>query len=253
MSVLKLEKARKDNWTKRFFFEGTSAKIGPSIDHSGLPVTGLKDNAEEKKFEKSLNLPAGTLSKSSQYWKDFVIVVDTEGVKLNDAEVLDQLKIKFLKAQSLIAIGTADLMKKPKAEYVLFSEKEEVASRNAERRVKRKATQTVTAMDLDEMKGMVLMFGMNPTSMTEEAIEDFVYEKAEQDPKGFTLLATDPSKESKVFVHKLVKAGILEPRGGAYLYNGESLGYGLETIAAMLQDKKHQELRIALEKQLMNK
>jgi len=251
--ILKLEKARKDNWTKRFFFEGTSAKIGPSIDQSGLPVTGMENPAEEKKFEKVLSLPVGTLSKSSNYWKEFTIVVDAEGVRLNEDEPLDQLKIKFLKAQSLIAIGRADLLKKPAAEYVLFSEKDEVADRNKERRVKRKAVQAITTMDTDELKGMVLMYGHNPSGMNEDAIEDFIYQKAEEDPKTFTLIATDPSKEAKVFVHKLIKAGVLEVRGGAYLYNGESLGYGLDTIALMLQDKAKQELRIALEKQLIAK
>lgn len=253
MSKLKLEKARKDNWTKRFFFEGTSAKIGPSIDHSGFPVTGMKDAAEEMKFEKLLALPKGTLSKNSKYWKEFAVVVDGNGVTFDEDDPLDQLTLKFLKAQSLVAIGTADLLHKSKAEYVLFSEEDEVKDRNEARSVKRKATQAIVAMDGEELRGMVLMYGHNPSGMNENAIEDFIYEKAEEDPKTFTLMASDPSKEAKVFVHRLVKAGVLEVRGGAYLYNDESLGYGLDTIALTLQDKGKQELRIALEKQLIDK
>jgi hypothetical protein len=249
--IIKLEKARIDNWTKRKFFDGTSAKLGPSLDEFGRAVTGLEP-AEEKKFEKELGLPPGTLAKGSDYWNDFMIVVDADGARFNDEVAEDRLKIKFLKAQSLVAEGTGDLLKNPKAEYVLFSEEHEQAERNKKRRLKNKVLRLVSGMDLDELRGMVFMYGHNPTGMTEEAVEDFIYERAEDDPSRFDLLANDPSKADKVFVHKLVKAGILAPRGGAYLYNDENLGYGLDAVALMLKDKKHQELRIALEKQLID-
>jgi hypothetical protein len=251
--VLKLEKARRDNWTKRFFFDGTSAKLGPSIDKSGQAVTGLKDLKEETKFEKALGLPAGTLSKVSPYWTEFMIVVDVDGVKLDEDDVQDQLKLAFLKAQSNVANGTKELLTNPKAEYVLYSEEEEKIAKNAARRTRNKVMRTIAAMTEEEQKGMVLMYGLNPANMSPDAIEDFVYDKGEGDPKGFDLLVNDPSKEDKIFVHTLVKAGLLETRGGAYLYNDENLGYGLDAVAGMLSDKKHQELRIALEKQLIDK
>ena len=112
---LRLEKARVDNWTKRKFFEGTSAKIGPSIDKSGQPVTGLKDIKEEAKFENLLGMPKGTLSKTSNYWNDFVIIVDSSGSIFDTDSNLDALKIKFLQAQSLVAQGTAGLLTNSKA------------------------------------------------------------------------------------------------------------------------------------------
>jgi len=251
--ILKLEKARRDNWTKRFFFDGTSAKIGPSIDRSGQTVTGLKDQKEEAKYEKLLGLTAGSLAKNSDYWKEFTIVVDVDGVRLDEDDVQDQLKIAFLKAQSLVANGTKELFTNPKAEYVMFSEEEEKVAKNQARRTRNKVLKLVGAMTEDEQRGMVLMYGLNPKSMSADAVEDFVYDKAEADPKQFDLLANDPAKEHKVFVHTLVKAGLLETRGGAYLYNDENLGYGLDAVSGMLADKKHQELRIALEKQLIDK
>lgn len=250
---LKLEKARIDNWTKRKFFEGTSAKIGPSLDQSGYPVTGLKDTKEENAFEKALNLPTGTLAKSSDYWNNFTIVVDADGVILDDEQKEDELKIKFLKAQSLVAKGSQELLTNSKAEYILYSQEEENIQKNKARRERNKVMRLVGAMDMDELKGMVYMFGHNPKGMSEDAIENFVFEKAEEDPKGFALLAEDPGKNDKVFIHKLIKAGILEVRGGAYLYNGETVAYGLDATALHLKDKKNQDLRIALEKQLLDK
>ena len=249
--ILRLEKARVDNWTQRKFFDGTSAKIGPSIDNSGHPVTGLTPT-EEKKFEKELGLPAGTLGKNSNYWNNFMIVVDLEGVRLDDEVTEDQLKIKFLEAQSLVAKGSKELKINSKAEYVLFSEKEEKEEKNKVRRARNKVLALVAGMSLEERKGMVYMFGHNPTSMDEDSIEDFVYEKAEEDPKVFSLIAEDPAKDMKVFIHKLVKKGILAVKGGAYLSNDENIGYGVDSVAIMLKDKKNQELRIALEKQLSN-
>lgn len=251
--ILKLEKARVDNWTKRKFFEGTSAKIGPSIDSSGQPVTGLKDLKEEVKFENALGLPKGTLGKTSNYWNDFVIIVDAAGSQFDTDSLLDSLKIKFLQAQSLVSAGTADLLKNSKAEYVLYSEEEEKKTKNKSRRARNSALKKVAGMDPAELNGMVFMYGHNPTSMSPDAIEDFIYEKVEQDSETFELIASDPTREAKVFVHALTKAQILEIRGGAYMYNGEIVAYGLDATAQHLQKKDNQELRIALEKQLIEK
>lgn len=251
--ILKLEKARVDNWTKRKFFEGTSAKIGPSIDQTGLPVTGLKDGKEEAKWEGLLGLPKGTLGRNSSYWNDFVIIVDANGSQFNTDVNEDALKIKFLQAQTLVAQGSDDLLKNSKAEYLLFSEEAEKVSKNKVRRRRNEALKKVAGMDPAELKGMIYMYGHNPTSMSEDAIEDFIYEKVEQDPATFQLIAKDPTREAKVFVHALTKSQILEVRGGAYMYNGEVVAYGLDATAQHLQNKKHQELRIALEKQLIEK
>jgi len=248
---LKLEKARIDTWTKRKFFEGTSAKIGPSLDKSGQPVTGLKDKKEEIKFEKLLGLPEGTLAKTSPYWNDFVIVVDANGTVLNDDLDEHKLQLKFLKAQSIVAEGSAELKLNAKAEYVLFSEEAEKVEKNKGRRLKNEALKKVAQLDPVELRGLVFMYGHNPISMTPDSIEDFVFEKVEQDPKTFNLIVDDPAREAKVFVHNLVKAAILESRGGAYMYNGEVIAYGLDATAHLLQDKEKQELRVALEKQLV--
>lgn len=250
--ILTLEKARADNWTKRKFFEGTSAKIGPSIDHTGFPVTGLSAT-EEKKFEKELRLPTGSLARNSDYWNDFVIVVDGGRTKLDESMPEDQMKIKFLKAQSLIAFGSEELLTNSKAEYILYSEESEKVSKNKVRREKNRALKLVASLDPSELKGMVYLYGHNPKSMSEDAVEDFIYEKVEESPSTFMLISADPEKESKVFVHTLVKSGIIEVRAGAFLYNKETLAYGLDATAHLLAKKSNQELRIAMEKQLVEK
>lgn len=251
--ILKLEKARIDNWTKRKFFEGTSAKIGPSIDKMGQPVTGLKDLKEEIKFEKLLGLPAKTLAKTSNYWNELMIIVDANGTLFDDQEPEHQLQLKFLRAQSIVAEGTKELLTNARAEYVLINEEEEKIFKNKGRRLKNEALKKVAQLDPAELRGLVFMYGHNPTSMTDEGVEDFVFEKVEQDPATFNLIVEDPAREAKVFVHNLHKAGLLEVRGGAYMYNGEVLAYGIDATAHLLQKKDKQELRIALEKQLIEK
>lgn len=247
--ILTLKKARRDNWTKRYFFAGTSAKIGPSLDITGFPVTGL-DTKDEAKFEKDLGMPKGTLGKGSSYWHTFHIVVDAEGVVLNDEIPDNALKIKFLQAQSLVANGTDGIKTNAKAEYVLYSDEAEKAVKNKQRRTRRDAQNIAANMEIDEMKGMVYLYNQNPTHMSADSIEDFIFEKLEEDAVLFSLLAKDPEREVKVFVLSLVKAGIMEVKGGAYHYEGESIAYGLESTALFLKDKANQELRIALEKRL---
>lgn len=247
--ILTLKKARRDNWTKRYFFVGTAAKIGPSLDVTGFPVTGL-DAKDELKFEKELGMPKGTLGKGSKYWHTFHIVIDAEGVLLDDSIPENALKIKFLKAQSLVADGTAGLKTNSKAEYVLTNQEAEKVIKNKSRKLRRDAQNIAANMEIDEMKGMVYLYHQNPTHMTVDSIEDFVFEKLEEDPSLFGLLAKDPEREVKVFVLSLVKAGIMEVKGGAYHYEGEAIAYGLEATALFLKDKTNQELRIALEKRL---
>ena len=87
---------------------------------------------------------------------------------------VDQMKILFLKAQSLIAFGSEELYTKPRAEYILYSEESEKVAKNKTRREKNKALKLVASMDPSELKGMVFLYGHNPTSMSEDAIEDFI-------------------------------------------------------------------------------
>lgn len=249
--ILNLKKAHIDGWTKRLFYSGTSTKLGASLDVTGFPVTGLT-KTEEKNFEKELQLPTGTLSRGSKWWTSFVIVIDDGGVVLDDSIPDHALRIKFLEAQSIVANGLGELKTNPRAEYVLYSEDQEKAARNKVRRVKREATNLIATMDDTEMEGMVYLFNMDPRNMSHDAIEDFLYEKCELDPQSFTLLAKDPDKETKVFILALVKKGIVQLKGGAYLYENELLAYGLEGTAIVLKDVKNQEMRIALEKRLNN-
>jgi hypothetical protein len=248
--IYKLEKARNDSWSKRKFFTGTSAKLGPSIDQSGYPVTGLKDTAEEAKFEKAMGLPKGTLAKDGKYWNAFIIIIGEDGCSFDDTIVSDQLKLKFLRAQSLVASGTAELLKSSKAIYLLKSEEAEKEVRNKVRRVKTKALSRVASMTLSERKAVVFMYGHNPNEMTDDGIEDFVFEEVEQNPAKFNIIVDDPNLDDKVFVQALIKANIMEVKQGAYMYNGEAIAYGMDETAAHLAQSKNQDLRIALEKQL---
>jgi hypothetical protein len=182
-----------------------------------------------------------------------MIIVDAEGTLFDDEIPEHQLQLKFLRAQSIVADGTKELLTNARAEYVLVNDEEEKIQKNKGRRLKNEALKKVALLDPAELKGLVYMYGHNPTSMTPDGIEDFIFEKVEQDPATFNLIVEDPAREAKVFVHNLHKANLLELRGGAYMYNGEVIAYGLDATAHLLQDKNKQELRIALEKQLIAK
>lgn len=208
--------------------DGSLAKtsIGLGIDiRTGLRKVIL-DNTEQRNFEKQLGMAEGTLSPSSEYWRDFTVDIQGSDLILDPNSVMDQLRLKVLRSKtSLIANGLEELKTKSLAEFVIVSEAEEAKKSNIIRNIKSKAYAALGNMTTSDMEDVLVAMGKKPTSMSKDMIEDAMGREVETNAAKFLAIYTNPKFQNLVFMNKLLNMGILVKRGEAIVYEEEVLGY----------------------------
>ena len=84
-----------------------------------------------------------------------------------------------------------------------------------------------------------LMSNTNPDRMTEDQIENALYEIKNSSPKKFTRIATDKNLELKSEVEEMVSAGVLRKIGNQIIFIDEVLGDTTDDAVVHLKDKKN--------------
>ena len=84
-----------------------------------------------------------------------------------------------------------------------------------------------------------LMSNTNPDRMSEEQIENALYEIKNSKPKNFIRLATDKNLELKAEIEEMVSAGVLRRIGNQVVFIDEVLGDTLDDTVVHLKDKKN--------------
>lgn len=201
-------------------------KIGVGIDRK----TGLRkvilDRTEATKYEKELGMPEGTLSASSDYWRDFSVDIEGSELVLDPNSSMDQLKLKLLKSKTdLVANGLEELKTKSNVQFVIVSEAEEAKKSNVIRNVRSKAYAAFEKMTTSEMEDVLIAMGKKPTSMSKEMIEDAIGREIDTNAAKFLAIYTNPKFQPLVFINKLLNMGIITKRGEAVVYEEDVLGY----------------------------
>ena len=94
--------------------------------------------------------------------------------------------------------------------------------------------------NLDNMKRILrLMSNSNPARMTEDQIENSLYEIKNSDPKRFITIATDKNLEMKAEIEEMISAGVLRKIGNQIIFIDEVLGDTTEDTIVHLKDKKN--------------
>lgn len=83
------------------------------------------------------------------------------------------------------------------------------------------------------------MSNVNPDRMTEEQIENALYEIKNNKPKQFIRVATDKNLELKAEIEEMVSAGVLRKIGNQVIFIDEVLGETIDDTVVHLKDKKN--------------
>ena len=93
---------------------------------------------------------------------------------------------------------------------------------------------------LSNMKRVLrLMSDVNPDRMTEEQIENSLYELKNSNPKKFIRIATDKNLELKAEIEEMISAGVVRRIGNQIIFIDEVLGDTIEDTVVYLKDKKN--------------
>ena len=93
---------------------------------------------------------------------------------------------------------------------------------------------------LPNMKRVLrLMSNSNPERMTEEQIENSLYELKNKNAKKFLRIATDKHLELKAEIDEMITAGVLRKIGNQVIFIDEVLGDTIDDTVVHLKDKKN--------------
>lgn len=239
-------------------------------DGTGMYKKVLDDD-EAAWLENSLGMDAGAMSphrRDGNFWTSRNPLCNVELGKndtvLDLSNPEDYIKYKILLANdAVICDGMDALEKRPKATYrfVLAHETEELKSMSNRVTVKMECYKAFGKIEDDKYKLKTVIELLDSTVLTPNTSIEWLKEQCishiDNEPKRFLQFVRDPLLDEKIFVKKLVDAGLVSNRSGRMFVrkgdvpmcdNGEEAT--LAMAAKWISDPKRQDLRLLLEAQL---
>lgn len=233
-------------------FSGQSAYSNTKTSLEGAQLgkggykTGLTKE-EEKEFEKLLNLPSGTLSKSSKYWATVLnlSLPNDKAYTFTIDSLEDYIKYKVILNHSGIANSENTIT--PASDF--YIEDIEARAKVEEKTInyKMEANEIFTQMTGEERKGFLKLYGKKGVNnMSDIVIKTQLYKEVENDPQRFILLYRNPDIKDRIEIEEMLESGVLTKKGQYYSYENEVIGNSVEACIAFFKDYKNQSLKIAM-------
>jgi len=263
MSIVKIVKVERTiNWGAKdpktgkikSLYDNCKDVIIPGLDKkTGVLRTGLTSETETA-FEKSLGLEEGSLSKSSSYWDSYKIEIPEDGLTLNTQNVKDALDYAVLKADPTVAGSFAEMKTSAVAQYVMTTENAEAQVKNNKRNEIAKAYAAFAKLSQAGTVDALYMFGKDPSTLDFEVAQNRLGELLDENPRKFLEIVGDKQFKDKVYLMKLIKAGVVKKHGTGIgtnmplYFEDIMLGTGLEEAIAFIKDKENQQIAIGMKK-----
>jgi hypothetical protein len=221
---------------------------------NGQLNVGFDSDEVQEKFEKQLYLEPGGLGKNSPFWDNYSIIIPDKGLTLNDADWVDKLKLHVLSIDPTVATTVEEGRLNAKAEYVMTSLNDEAKVGNKKRDSIANAFVAFSKLSQSEIIEALYMFGKDPDVTDSEVCRDMLGDILEKDPNKFLAVVGDKLFKDKVWMIKLIKAGVIMKSGVGVgydmpLYFGDIvLGKGLEEAIAYIKDSENQNIFVGLKK-----
>lgn len=242
--IFKIKLRAADMWSGVQKYDNCRVILYVGIDKFGRIVTGLTSE-DESRLEKALGFDAGYLAKSSKFWKEFSVQIDSTGLTLDPTDPYQELQYLFLNKSNKVSKSLKAIPNSAIA--VMYCEEEVAKHSNLSRKGKVDAFKKFATMSHDDMKKILVMYGKRAVdSMANDVVEDILGTEIELNPNKFLEIATDPNIEKKLFITGLMNKGIIKKIGTRYVYGEVVLGTSLESVVTFLSDKANQPILLAL-------
>jgi hypothetical protein len=201
--------------------------------------TGL-DATKQKYFEEKIGLEEGALATRGSYWPDFGIKITADGLILNDENPEDELKLFQLNRRKDVAKSALEARTKAGIKWILTSEESEAEIEVARRDYLINALKAFGDMTPTEMRTYLESQKMDTSNMNDSIVKKKVGDEAEKSPKKFLIIVNDPRKADKIFMHELIKYGVLKHNGTKYV-NEDNVPLALsdDDMLVFLADKNN--------------
>lgn len=263
--VVKLFIKKSNQWSGVYLYKGCFKGIGPYWTKSGKVYTGLSEE-DARRLEKEIGYDEFGLAPNSEFWNSFFIKIDgykrtKKGDPMGDNVPYIEIdtstpygELQYLHAlnHKSVAIGKNDL--KPGTEYVLVNEDEEARKSNIESKKRREASREFEKMTLEDMRMALRLFGRNSRDMSNEVVEDTLFNIADKMPDQFLgKWVNNKNREVQFLIEEAVAKNVLRKSRSVYYYGTDIVGKSLRDAISNLSDKSMADLRATIEEEVKSK
>lgn len=238
-------------WTGLIKWSNCFDYLGSYWTRSGSRYTGLsKEEATE--LEKELGLSEGMLNPDSTYWDTFAVKIGKKDLIIDTDRPEGKLQYLFLKKHKRVADGINKIT--PSTDYVMINKEAEAEVANKANKIKRDAYRAMDKMTLEEMRKCLRLFGMKSDTLSNEMVEAKLSENIEKDPAKFIRVwVENPNKEINFIIEEALSKNIIRKNRATYYFGTDVIGNGIDDVIAYLNDKKNQEIKLAIMSEIKSK
>lgn len=235
---------KQNPWTNLTKWDKCFDYIGSYWTRSGNLYTGLTAEDAER-LEKELRYEPGTLSPSSSFWETYAVKVGKKDTILRTEKPEDELKYLFLKGHKRVADGINK--QNAATDYLLINATSEAEETNKLHKIKREAYRELDKMSIEDMRKCLRLYGIKSDNLSNELVEAKMNEQIELSPNKFMLKwVNNPNKETQFLIENAISKNIIRRNRTQYFYGTEMIGNGIDDAIAYLNDKKNQDIKMAI-------
>lgn len=218
---------------------------------SGNLYTGL--NAEdEARLEKEIGYAEGQLSPGSKFWDTFAIKIGRKDLILDTDRPEDELKYLFLKKHKRVANGLNNVTSS--TDYVIINKDSEAKEVNKINKIKREAYREMDKMSIEDMRKCLRLYGIKSDTLSNEMVEAKLSEQIEAAPDKFIMKwVENPNKEITFVIEEAIAKNIIRKNRTQYFFGTDLIGNGIDDVIAYLNDKKNQDIKLAIMGEIKSK
>jgi hypothetical protein len=217
------------------------------------PLKGFDPTEEKKYLNGILDVSPEHVDwpkHSKRFWADMTIPVGFTGVELevgvddegNPLSIMDYIKYNFAIKHPHVALTKDEMDREFSKRFYIQDLSREDKVKNNIIKLKKDADKEFIKLSskLKDMKRVLrLISNTNPDRMSEEQVENALYELKNSNPKKFIRIATDKNLELKAEIEEMVTASVLRKIGNQVIFIDEVLGDTMDDAVVHLKDKKN--------------
>jgi hypothetical protein len=217
------------------------------------PLKGFTAEEEKKYLNGILDVAPDHVEwpkHTKEFWANLTIPVGFTGVELeiglddndNPLSMMDYIKYNFAIKHPHVALTKEEMDTTFGKKFYIQDLSRIDKVKNNEIQMKKDADKEFIKLssNLESMKRVLrLMSNTNPDRMTEDQIENSLYELKNSNPKKFTRIATDKNLSLKAEIEEMVSVGVLRKIGNQIIFIDEVLGDIMDDAVIHLKDKKN--------------
>ena len=187
---------------------------------------------------------------SKEFWSNLTIPVGFTGVELeigvdandNPVKIDDFIKYRFALKHPHVALTKDEMDKDFGKRFYIQDLTRDDKVKNNKIQLRKDADKEfikISANSKNMKRVLRLIASVNPDRLTDDQVENQLYEIKDKNPQKFLKIATDRNLELKAEIEEMVTAGVLRKIGNQIIFIDDIIGETLDNSVVYLRDKKN--------------